>query len=165
MINYHNGCLFKYIESEKFNGSCIICHCVNDISVMGSGFVVPLYTKWPIVKQLYHQWDMSLGKTQIIIVGDSLVGGKDIFVANMCAQSGICSKSTGPRSKVSSKPIRYASLVRCMEDVAHYVRMYKIDNIVAPMFGSDRAGGTWDFIVELIYEIWKDLNVTICRIN
>jgi hypothetical protein len=136
---------------------------VNDISVMGSGFVVPLYTKWPIVKQLYHKWDMSLGKTQIIIVEENLEGN-DIFVANMCAQSGICSKSTGPRSKVNSKPIRYASLVRCMEDVANYVRAYKIDHIVAPMFGSGLAGGSWSTIEELIEEIWGDLNVTVCRL-
>lgn len=157
-MQYHQGDLFKFVDS--LSGSVMVPHIVNDANLMASGFVVPLYTKWPIVKTLYHQWDMSLGKTQIV-----LVEGEEVFVANMCAQSGICSKSTGPRSKVSSKPIRYASLIRCMEDVAHYVRMYKIDNIVAPMFGSNRAGGTWDFIVELIDEIWKDLNVTICRIN
>lgn len=156
-MQYHQGDLFKFVDS--LSSSVMVPHIVNDANFMGSGFVVPLYTKWPIVKQLYHQWDMSLGKTQIVLVKD-----EEIFVANMCAQSGICPKSTGPRSKVNSKPIRYTSLVRCMEDVAYYVRMYKIDNIVAPMFGSDRAGGTWDFIVELIDEIWGDLNVTICRL-
>ncbi len=156
-MQYHQGDLFKFVDS--LSGSVMVPHIVNDANVMGSGFVVPLYTKWPTVKKLYHQWDMSLGKTQIV-----LVEGEEIFVANMCAQSGICSKSMGPRSKVASKPIRYASLVRCMEDVAHYVRMYKIDNIVAPMFGSGLAQGRWETIEELIEEIWGDLNVTICRL-
>jgi len=156
-MQYHQGDLFKFVDG--LNGSVMVPHIVNDANVMGSGFVVPLYTKWPIVKKLYHQWDMSLGKTQIVLVKD-----EEIFVANMCAQSGICSKSTGPRSKVNSKPIRYASLVRCMEDVAHYVRMYKIDNIVAPMFGSGLAQGRWETIEELIEEIWGDLNVTVCRL-
>jgi hypothetical protein len=159
-MQYHQGDLFKFVDS--LNGSVMVSHIVNDANVMGSGFVIPLYTKWPIVKQLYHKWDMSLGKTQIIIVKED--EESEVFVANMCAQSGICSKSTGPRSKVNSKPIRYASLVRCMEDVANYVRAYKIDHIVAPMFGSGLAGGNWSTIEELIEEIWGDLNVTICRL-
>ena len=156
-MQYHQGDLFKFVDS--LSGSVMVPHVVNDANLMGSGFVVPLYTKWPLVKTLYHQWDMSLGKTQIVLAEE-----EKVFVANMCAQSGISSKSTGPRSKVNSKPIRYASLIRCMEDVAHYVRMYKIDNIVAPMFGSGLAQGRWETIEELIEEIWGDLNVTICRL-
>lgn len=162
-ITYHKIDLFKFLDTECQSNKVVLPHVVNNISAMGSGFVVPLYTRWPQVKISYHGWDQRLGQTQFIYIDndddDSL-----LVVANMCAQNGIASRSSGPRDLVNAKPIRYLALANCMMDVTILARKTGA-TIVAPMFGSDRSGGTWTFIEELIEEIWKDLDVTICRLN
>jgi hypothetical protein len=85
----------------------------------------------------------------------------EITVANMYAQTGIRSISTGDRSKVNKKPIRYEYLVSCMTSVRDSL---EADTIVAPKFGSLRAGGNWSFIEELIEEIWcPSFDVVICE--
>jgi hypothetical protein len=158
-IIYHNIDLFKFIDENPIDKK-IICHCVNNVGKMGSGFVVPLYTRWPQVKSLYHKWDQRLGETQFVYVenedDDSLV-----VVANMCAQNGISGKSTGPQNLVNKKPIRYLALTKCMFDVSILARKTG-SAIVAPKFGSDRAGGTWLFIEELIEEFWDGIEIHIC---
>lgn len=70
----------------------------------------------------------------------------EITVANMYAQTGIRSISTGSRSKVNKKPIRYEHLVNRMVSVRNSL---EADTIVAPKFGSLRAGGNWSFVEEL----------------
>jgi hypothetical protein len=155
-ITYHKIDLFDFIDSDELNSTKIIIpHCVNNINVMGSGFVVPLYTRWPQVKTSYHGWNQRLGQTQFVYIDndddDSLV-----VVANMCGQNGILSKE-------NRKPIRYLALASCMSDVAILAKKTGA-TIVAPKFGSDRAGGTWAFIEELIEEIWDGLEVHVCVI-
>lgn len=147
MINHKSGDLFKDLDS--YEGKVIIPHIVNDIKAWGSGFVIPLGKHFPISKEMYMKECRkgALGKCQIVVATEK------VLVANMFAQSGIASKT-------NVKPIRYAALVDCMSKVARTAKTMKAD-IAAPKFGSDRAGGNWEFIEELIGEIWKDLNVTI----
>ena len=168
MINYHKGCLFEYIDS--IGGDIFIPHVVNNINQMGSGFVVPLYTRWPKVKAEYHEYcnwcrntlNLSkkemLGRIQAVSVSNNLNG---ISVINMFGQDGVVSK-TNP------KPIKYDALNECMEKVAsklgfmkELVPEYDV-NIVAPKFGAGLAGGDWNIIEEMINKHWSNFNVTIC---
>lgn len=151
MITYRVGDLFEHIPD---NETVLIPHITNNIGAWGSGFVLPLSKKYPEAEAAYRAYQPELGTVQRVKVGDH------VWVYNMCAQHGIRSKSTGPRSAINNKPIRYASLCDCMRKVAvgHNPDYYKI---YAPKFGSDRSGGTWEFIEELIDEIWGEFDVTI----
>lgn len=164
MINYYYGDLFKYIDDSPCGDPMVICHIVNNLGFWGSGFVVPLGKKFPEARDYYHQW-VNLHGT----VGDMLgtaqlvkVDTKPLYVYNMCAQTGIMAHSTGDRSQVNSKPIRYEALVKCMRDLVT-AKIPIQSHIICPKFGSDRAGGNWEFIEELIEEIWCPyFTVTVC---
>lgn len=152
-INYVVGDLFELLPYDnKFTK--FIPHICNDEQVWGSGFVVPLMKKWPrALEAHYLEPALILGDTQFVKVQDDEFDG-DIFVCNMIAQKGTI--------RTQEKPIKYASLIRCMEKVRDI--LFKTDTtgeIHAPMFGSKRAGGNWIAVEELILEIWSELDIPV----
>ena len=181
MIQEHIGNLFELIPLETENPK-LIPHVCNDIHVIGGGFTGPLIKKWPEVKEIYNSYpNLYLGAMQLVkvkpqkspryqIEGQTYLSGpnyQNVWVCNMISQSGII----GPDNP---KPIKYVALVRAMEEVArtahHLRRNYFSDKpakveIWAPRFGSDLAGGNWNFIVELIDEIWGEFDVHICKLE
>lgn len=176
MINYHKGCLFEYIDTLE-ECHIFIPHVVNNINKMGSGFVVPLYTRWPTVKSEYHNkcdfYLKNLGfspscildNIQIIKVSDatSIYNRNNIDVVNMFAQNGVISKS-------NPKPIQYDRLVGCLIRLKDHINFTNslvgsenLDiKIVAPKFGAGLAGGDWTIIEKMIKNYWSDFDVTIC---
>lgn len=86
-----------------------------------------------------------------------------MIVANMIAQDGFKGNSD------FEVPLRYISLVKCMIKVASWIKQEtarypdRLFSIHSPKFGSELAGGNFDFILELIREIWieQGINVTI----
>jgi len=157
-IIHVNGDLFDYIQEAKYRDvPTVIPHICNNIGAWGSGFVVPLGEHFPIAKKVYlakHNGiiGLRLGEVQFPLVDEN------IYVANMIAQDGISSRSTGDRSRVNAKPIRYAALCDCLEQIN---KQFKGADIHAPKFGSGLAGGNWEFIEELIDEILVDVR-SIC---
>jgi hypothetical protein len=168
-MNYKIGDLFELLPDE---GNIVIPHVCNDIGGWGSGFVLAVSKHFPLAETAYRDWNkigktnwvvndthkiaydsipFELGQTQFVQVKQS--PPKNIWIANMIGQHNVCSKVF--------KPIRYAALVRAMEKVGEFARTQKAE-IYCPKFGSDLAGGTWEFIVELIQEIWHDIDVTVC---
>lgn len=151
MLKYITGDLFSH-DFKNATTPIIIAHCVNNRRAMGSGFVVPLMKRWPIVPQRYHQEpNLFLGDVGYVKVEDTLGGG--VFVANMVGQNNTISPN-------NPKPIKYSAILKCMENVARHAKSLKA-KIIAPKFCSKRAGGSWELIEELIEEIWADLDVTI----
>jgi len=163
VINYIKGDLFKLLpEDDNFK---IIPHVVNDEGAWGSGFVVPVSEKWPMelefespeyVYRNEHesQNGLVLGKVQwsYPVKSNQL---STVAVVNMIAQH--------QTIRSIEKPIRYEALISCMCEVRdQLLRRLEMkgkwhnqdDEIHCPKFGSDRAGGTWEFIVELIEELW-----------
>ena len=167
MVNYRSGNLIDFVDEYLEDSPVIIPHITNDINVWGSGFVVALDKAWPesefgdsAPRVVDSTAGNVLGKVSYALPEDGVV------IANMCAQTGIRPMSTGPRSKVVRKPIRYSALVSCMNSVANMAQGITSDegvrpHILAPKFGSLRAGGNWDFIEELIEEIWIEFPVTV----
>jgi len=156
MIKYVEGDLFEHIEGKNV----VIPHVCNDQGGWGSGFVVPLGQKFPFAQDSYLSWAngeytgdpvmyanhdrFELGNTQFVDFGD-------VVVANMVAQHEF-------KSKDNPQPLKYGSLVHCMDQV----RAFIVDEeIHAPQFGSGLAGGDWDVIEGLIEEIWDDFSVTV----
>jgi hypothetical protein len=161
-INYVVGDLFELLPYD--NGfTKFIPHVCNDEQVWGSGFVIPLMKKWPkTLEAHYSEPTLFLGDTQFVKVQDSEFNDSkfygNIFVCNMIAQRGTI--------RTQEKPIKYASLIRCMEKVKDVVlKTDTTGEIHAPMFASKRACGNWSFVEELILELWSayDIPVTIYK--
>lgn len=146
------GDLFKAIKEIK-DKTVVIAHCVNDLKIHGSGFVIPLFNAFPAAKTQYLSFHHKLDDVSYSHIGN-------VCVFNMCAQTGIRSKSTGPRKYVNEKPGRYSSLVRCMNSVDITIKeLLSNVEIHIPKICSDRAGLDWNLVKELINEIWVDYPV------
>lgn len=153
MIEHRTGNLFSAPEigTEKV----LIPHVVNDVKAWGSGFVIAINQFSDYPRQLFLRTEPKLGTNTVCKV-DSLT-----TVANMYAQAGISDLSTGPGPR-NEKPIRYEHLVACMVGIRQLatIGQYKI---ICPEFGGLRAGGNWEFILELIEEIWCDIPTVVYK--
>lgn len=153
-IIYRQGDLFKFLNGSQ--NTIYIPHVCNDCGKWGSGFVVPLGKIFPDAKESYLKWSkkqtFGLGKTRFVTVQDV----PKIVVANMVAQT-----------LGGKRPLFYNHLVECMETVAVQVLAEANVEIFAPKFGSCLAGGNWDFIAELIRDIWiyRGIQTTIFSIE
>lgn len=159
-IQYKVGNLFDLLPATK--NTILICHCVNSVGVMGSGFVVPLKRRWPEVEKAYLKWaaddhdsirnvPFKLGQTQTLCVQPETDDQGAIFVCNMLAQN------LGGR-----RPLKYGALVECMLAVARHSLLVGMPDqgkieIHAPAFGAGLAGGNYEFIEAVINEIWGEL--------
>ena len=148
------------------NEIVVIPHCCNNgtgngIGVMGAGVALSLRKKWPSVYDEYKKMEgesVNGLKNRLGDVCFSKVTG-NIIVANMIAQNGIVSYE-------NPIPLKYAALVRCMEKVRDRINQSITPESVVihtPKFGSDLAGGKWEFFFELIHEIWilNGINIVI----
>lgn len=145
----------KYFEGDLFSeiigtpDKTLIAHVCNDKGGFGKGFVSSLTKAFPRAKESYLEWfkekDFGLGKTKFVDLGNN------IQVAHMVAQT-----------LGGDRPLYYNHLVKCMEEVASVVLSENL-KIVAPLFGSNLAGGNVNFIDELIEDCWakKGIDVSI----
>jgi len=154
-LSYVEGDLFAGVDAAinaEDTQTLYIAHVCNNQAAMGSGFVVPLFTRWPIVREKYIRWQEgskheTLGHVQYIEVQAE---NPKIVVANMVAQT-----------LGGERPLYYNHLVTCMLNVAARADA-EGGKIIAPLFGAALAGGNWDFIHELIKDCWLEMvNVSI----
>jgi hypothetical protein len=166
----------------------LIPHICNDLGGWGSGFVVPLGKRYPEAEAAYRKWHrerldplvalnvpnyFELGKVQIIPCNTTTIPGvadipgvtdsttrKQATVVNMIAQHGTV---TRPMDRDPNRPpVRYTALASCMSKVADYItHLPQGTSIHAPKFGAGLAGGNWDFIEELIRELWIDRGIPV----
>jgi len=145
------------IITAKENGSSVIIpHVCNNINLFGAGFAKAIADKYPIVKENFHMLSIKakLGYTQFVEAKKENTYGHKIIFANMIAQNGI-------KSHKNIRPLNYAALVYCMNNVKSYIQEFKKADgnrieIHCPKFGSGLAGGDWKFISELIKDLWYE---------
>jgi hypothetical protein len=144
------------IENKGYN--IIVPHVCNNVNGFGAGFAYHVQNNFPIVKENFHLLGKkaSLGYTQFVVAKENKKTGGKIIFANMIAQNGTISKA-------NHRPLNYASLVKCMIDTKTFISSIKSENdndveIHAPKFGSGLAGGNWNFIENLIEDIWFNIN-------
>jgi|2_EtaG_2_1085320.scaffolds.fasta_scaffold32443_3 hypothetical protein len=158
-IKYVVGDMFPIIAAMADRPTRIVIpHVCNDVGAWGAGFVVPLGKNFPKAKSGYLDWFKTgwkmggspflLGENQWIRINDQ------VSIMNMVAQKACGHDSTG------RPPVRYTALSRCMQQVGSLARSLDVE-IHAPAFGSDLAGGDWNFIEELIKECWCDLDLPV----
>lgn len=158
MLSYTKGDLFDLYEKniKSKDNIVLIPHVCNDIGSMGSGFVVPLNEKWPIVRNTfrakYRQCvDCFLGDNQYIDVE------KNVVVVNMIAQHGVM-------SWYNKQPLHYGALHECMTRLVQDFDRVPVE-IHCPKFGSVLAGGDWNIIEVMIKDIWKNIETTVYELE
>lgn len=142
------------------NGATVFLpHVCNNINLFGVGFANAIGDAYPTVKQNFHMLGnkAKLGYVQYVTVTQNKNTEHRLIVANMIAQNKVVNEK-------NPRPLNYEYLMKCMIDVrsqiANIQKTYdeKIE-IHCPKFGSGLAGGNWDFINELINDVWKDIPV------
>ncbi len=137
------------------NEVAIIPHVCNDKGVMGAGVALALKKAFSGVEYYYLKSKHFLGRNSWVNPNTET---NDVIVVNMVAQHNTVSAD-------NPIPLKYKALIECMvgvrEDVIRTLHMKpeyegKEPVIHCPKFGSDLAGGNWDFILELIREIWLE---------
>jgi hypothetical protein len=155
------------------NEVAIIPHVCNNKNRWGAGFVLALNKKWKEPQQAYRELFKGYPDMKGFPVGStkerfekSVLGTchlvqvePNIFVLNMIAQDG-----TG-REGEPERPLKYAaltlSMTKALDRIDNKIRIGMIKpgtkiSFHAPMFGSGLAGGNFNYIKELIQEIWVD---------
>ena len=139
-------------QSIYDNEIAIIPHCCNNLKVMGAGVALVLKNKWPGVEHKYFESETTLGTVSFCLAEDD-----KIVIANMIGQNGTVSLS-------NPKPVKYWALARAMIAVLQFCTDECKDDkpvIHTPKFGSDLAQGDWNFILELIREIWLENGIDV----
>lgn len=159
-------CSKERVDSTEHGSSVIIPHVCNNIDVFGAGFASAVESKYPIAKINYHMLGKNflknnLGYCQIINVYSNTKTKQSIYIANMIAQNGTISRN-------NPRPINYLALAKSMSLVSNFIvketnTNEHIDSIEihCPKFGSGLAGGNWNFISDLIEDIWNKFSVTV----
>lgn len=166
IVTIHND-LFNYVEQHIYAGnngtSIIVPHVCNNVNTFGAGFAGAIANRYPIVKENYHLLgnkflQNNLGYVQFIETNKDKTFGHKLIFANMIAQNNIISKK-------NPRPLNYLALVKCMNQINMFVsKNFNNDTSVeihAPRFGCGLAGGNWNFVEELISDIWTNIPVRI----
>ena len=145
-------------QRQAPNEIALIPHCCNNLGVMGAGVALALKKKWPQTEKDYLNSRYHIGTVSYTCVyNDTQI---HTIIANMVAQDGIINES-------NPKPLKYYHLANCMDKVYTFVDAMKLDNpdlnvvIHCPEFGGLRAGGNFEFVLELIKEIWIERGVDV----
>jgi len=163
-IVYYTSDIFKGSQDRLLTSSVIIPHVCNNINLFGAGFAAAIDNKFPSVKENFHLLGnkAKLGYVQYINVSQNKTSNNSLIIANMIAQNKTISHN-------NPRPLNYEALVRCMVDVRNYiVKLKNLDTNVeihCPKFGSGLAGGNWNFIEQLIVDIWNQLPVFVYSYN
>lgn len=165
-IVYIKGNIFDnithYVNDTSSGCSVIVPHVCNNVGAFGAGFVASINEHYPIVKENYLMLgkkflQQNLGYTQYVEVSSNKLHKNKLIFANMIAQNGTISSK-------NKRPLNYAALVNCMISINKYISLNfsKDDNepqIHCPRFGCGLAGGNWNFVENLIEDIWSKYTV------
>ena len=154
------------VSSETNGATVFIPHVCNNIDLFGAGFAADIADKFPSVKADYHMLGKNFlknnfGYAQIIKVMEETRHKQKLYIVNMIAQNGV-------QSNNNPRPLNYFALAKSMGLLSSFILsntgyLNKSENIEihCPKFGSGLAGGNWNFISELIEDVWGRYNVTV----
>lgn len=162
--------LFDTIRDRVTSGNngctVFVPHVCNNIDLFGAGFAAQLAEKYPSVKQDYHLLGKhflrnNFGYSQVLKVYEDNKFKHKLFFVNMIAQNGV-------KGSNNFRPLNYLALVKSMNTLSQYIKLNtgfsnkseKIE-IHCPKFGSGLAGGNWQFVSDLIDDIWGQFNVVV----
>ena len=116
-----------------------------------SGFSKELYNRYPILEKTISTSNAPKKLCSTLIVDENINTKAKVIVANMYCQ---------PGKKNNSRFLHYGQLVYCMYEIKNFINNLRIEypdfvaELHCPRFGTGSAGGNWQFIEELISDIW-----------
>lgn len=167
---YSNYDLFetinKRVNASHDGATVFVPHVCNNIDLFGAGFAAQVAHFYPSVKENYHLLGknflkQNLGYSQILKVYENDKHKHKLYIINMISQNGI-------KNPKNPRPLNYLALAKSMNILSQYIYTHtgfvnkteKIE-IHCPKFGSGLAGGNWNFISDLIDDIWGKFFVTV----
>lgn len=132
-------------------GDDIVCHCVNDLGIAGSGVIMAIEQKWPESIAAYRKYfkQYKQGSCQLIEVEKKINGGR-IFVANLFAQSGIGNYHGLPA-------IRYGALEESFLRIKYeYMKDMSYPTLHLPEIGCGRAGGKINIVKSILRRVFSE---------
>lgn len=170
IIHVSNGDIFSYItnrvRADHTGSTVFVPHVCNNCDVFSSGFAGQIAEKYPIIASNYHILGKkflkeNMGYCQNIKIFQEPKYKHQLYISNMIAQDGFSNSR-------KTRPLNYLALVKCMVSLSNFIKkntgfLQKTENVEihAPKFGSGIAGGNWNFIEDLIEDIWSEYNVYI----
>ena len=151
----------KYINKDitTVGGRSVILHGCNDQNRMGSGVAKAIYTKWPEVKEKYHQYGdycdreklpMELGYVSFVWVKD------DIMVLN-----GITQHKFGYDGNKYARP---SAILKCLIKACEWCIATGFQ-LYIPRIGSGLGGLDWETeVVPLVnsVEMAYEMEIIVC---
>lgn len=164
-ITYYTSDIFltslERITATNNSSNVIVPHVCNNVGLFGSGFASAISHRFPIVKENFTLLGnkTKLGYVQYVSVLKDKISENELVFANMIAQNKTISNN-------NKRPINYEALVKSMINVREYandISKFKDSTVEihCPKFGSGLAGGNWNFIENLIQDIWSSLRVCV----
>lgn len=160
----------KRVRADHNGSTVFVPHVCNNIDLFGAGFAAQVADRFPSVKADYHMLGKNflknnLGYSQIVKVYEEPKYRHGLYIVNMIAQNGTIHKN-------NPRPLNYLALVKAMNNLSNFILdktgfssgSEKIE-IHCPKFGSGLAGGNWNFIMNLIEDVWSRYSVTIYNYN
>ena len=132
----------------------IIAHQVNCQKRMNSGVAKAIREKYPIVFERYEETKPKLGMVDFICEGEKT---GEHYIANMYAQD---------RYGYDGKQYTdYAAFRECCQTIAKLCRIIKSNTVAMPYkIGSDRGGADWDKIMDILLEVFTDVDLTLYKL-
>ncbi len=151
MVNYVTGDLFQASES-------IIGHQVNCQAVMGSGVAKQMKQLYPEVFSEYVRFcnqnkGSLLGSCQIV----ELNHGTNKYVAHLFGQQTF---GRDGRKYTNDDALRNA-----LTQLYEFAKANQCSVALPYKIGCDRGGGDWNVILEMIQDIFTDVDVTLYRLG
>lgn len=135
------------IKGDLLETDCkVIAHGVNCQNVMGSGVAKVLYTKWPVIKEAYHDYfivNQIMDGSEVLGDIDDFTLDHDITFINCFTQ-----EFYGYNGK---KYVSYDAIYDCFKQIAsHY------EEVAIPRIGCGLAGGNWEIVKRIINDAVGD---------
>lgn len=137
----------------------LVAHCCNTRNTMNSGVAKALRMRYPEVygedtrAYIQHGKDL-LGKSILVELTTDVVSSPIKIVANLYAQPNY--------GYDGSRFMNYEAFYQCLEELRKQVLEMGITSIAMPYkIASDRAGGHWPIVLEMIKHIFKHTAITI----
>ncbi len=147
------------ISAKNAGCTVFVPHVCNNVDLFGAGFAGDISLRYPEVEANYHLLGKSfltknMGYSQILKIKETEPYKHKFYVVNMIAQN-------GTKSIQNHRPLNYYGLIKSMVSLAKFIDtntgfLNKTENIEihCPRFGSGLAGGNWNFISDLIEDVW-----------
>jgi O-acetyl-ADP-ribose deacetylase (regulator of RNase III) len=159
-LNYEKCDITSKEEGILLNG-------VNCQNTMGSGVAKAYYTKWPIVKESYHQipqHQMELGVIKLVHIKEN-----ELIVVNCFTQKYYRGHASSEAKAISNGDGKFAdsdAIYSCVKKVARYADNNSIKNVYLPRIGCGLGGLDWDTEVlptmTHLADVYPNVEFTVC---